>query len=392
MISKKWRIFICIFVSGICIAMNQFKLIPINQELMASMSLSRTQAGMLTTAFSISEAVIILPAALVLCRLRERATTLLALAFALVGTVMGGFADHFALLIVSRIIEGAGVALIAVVLPTIPVRYFSDGEQGKPMGIQAGYISLAVLLIFNIAVPLKNLFHTIKSIWFFTGALYVILMLLVFFLVEDSGQQEDERPRYGAVAKNGIVWILAFCFLGIGFRDLSYTNWSADFFKEVYQLRDAASNLATSMSYAGLWLGSLLSGFLFDVGIKSEHLITVSGGCLILLGIWCFTIPIGLIIPFMLVTGFVMGLGVSCVYMKASACSTSKSDAAFAVALANLFLYIGYFLAPTISGAVIDTWGWTADTYAVEVGSAIILCCGLLLIIMERKRKNINWG
>lgn len=384
--SKKWRIFLCIFASGIFIAMNQFKLIPINQELMASMSLSRTQVGMLTTAFSVAEAIVILPAALVLRRLGERKTTLLALLFALVGTVTGGLAGSFPVLMLSRVIEGAGVALIAVVLPTIPVRYFPAGEQGKPMGIQAGYISLAVLLIFNLAVPLKSLFHTIKSIWFFTAALYAVMMIVVHFLVEDSGQ-EDERPHYGVVIKSSTVWVLALCFLGIGFRDLSYTNWSADFFKEVYQLQDSASNLASSMSYAGLWLGSLLSGFLFDFGIKSEHLITVSGGCLILLGIWCFTIPAGLIIPFMLATGFVMGLGVSCVYMKASACSASKDDAAFAVALANLCLYIGYFLAPPISGSVIDTWGWAADTYIVEAGSLLILLCGILLMRMERGRR-----
>lgn len=383
--SKKWRIFLCIFASGIFIAMNQFKLIPINQELMTSMSLSRTQVGMLTTAFSVAEAIVILPAALVLRRLGERKTTLLALLFALVGTVTGGLAGSFPVLMLSRVIEGAGVALIAVVLPTVPVRYFPAGEQGKPMGIQAGYISLAVLLIFNLAVPLKTLFHTIKSIWFFTAVLYVVMMIVVNILVEDSGQ-EDERPHYAVVVKSSTVWVLALCFLGIGFRDLSYTNWSADFFKEVYQLQDSASNLASSMSYAGLWLGSLLSGFLFDFGFKSEHLITVSGGCLLLLGIWCFTIPTGLIIPFMLATGFVMGLGVSCVYMKASVCSSSKDDAAFAVALDNLCLYIGYFLAPPISGSVIDAWGWAADTYIVEAGSLLILLCGLVLMRLEQGR------
>lgn len=381
--SKKWRVFICVFLSGICIAMNQFKLIPISQEIMEEMSLNRTQMGMLTTVFSVAEAVVILPAAVIFCRLRERKTTLLALACALAGTVLGGLSTKFQVLLASRILEGIGVALIAVVLPTLPVRYFAEGEQGKPMGLQAGYISLSVLLIFNVAVPLERLFHTMKSIWFFAGATHLILFLCVYFFVEDSDHLETEMPRYDSVAKNGTVWLLAICFLGIGFRDLSYTNWNADFFKEVRCLPDAVSNLASSMSYAGLWLGSLLSGFLFDLGVKSERLITFSGGCLLILGIWCFTIPNGLVIPFMLATGFVMGLGVSCIYLKAAMCSATKSEATVAVAIANLFLYIGYFLAPVISGAVIDSKGWSADTYVIEAGSAIIFLCGFLMIRQE---------
>lgn len=388
MISKKWRIFFCIFISGIFIAMNQFKITPVNADVMAALDLNRAQLGMLMTAFSVAEAIVILPAALILCKLGERKTTLLALVCAFAGTMLGGAANTYGLLLASRVIEGVGIALIAVVLPIIPVRYFEAGEQGKPMGIQAGYISLSVLLIFNLAVPLLNTFGTIKSIWFFTGVLYLIMMVAVFFLVEDSAQQEDEKPNYRAVAKNGMVWILALCFLGIGFRDLSYTNWSADFYKQVYEIGDSASNLATSMSYAGLWLGSLLSGILFDKGVKGEHLIAVSGSALIILGIFCFTIPGALIIPYMLLTGFAMGLGVSCIYMKAAAYSANGTDATFAIALTNLFLYIGYFLAPPISGAVIDAFGWSADTYVVEIGSVIIALCGVALTLLGRRRKN----
>ena len=71
-------------------------------------------------------------------------------------------------------------------------------------------------------------------------------------------------------------------------------------------------------------------------------------------------------------------------------CSATKSEATVAVAIANLFLYIGYFLAPVISGAVIDSKGWSADTYVIEAGSAIIFLCGFLMIRQEiQKAKSL---
>lgn len=379
-VTHRWRTFLCVFLSGVVIAMNQYKVAPVSDLIIDLFSVSRAGCGLLTTSFSVAEAILIIPAAALFCRLGERKTTLLALSLSLLGTAIGGLTSSYAVLMVTRFAEGCGMALISVVLPAIPVRYFALGEQGLPTGLQAGYTSIAALVMFNLAVPLTSLIGAYSSLWLVNGGLTAVCFVVSALLITDSpgDAQNAGRTAYRAVMKNGLIWILGLCFFGISFRDLAYSSWTSDYFKNARQISASVSNLSTSLCYAGLWLGNFTSGLLLDRKVRGSRLIVLSGSLLLALGLLCYVVPSALIAPYMLVTGFSLGLGVPAVFLLVSSNCSSKNDASFAIAFINLFLYVGCFIAPTLSGAVIDRFGWNANTAVVEFASAIILFGGIL--------------
>ena len=112
---KSWAVMFVAYLAGVAVALNQFKVPPVMQVLMDSLQVDMATGGWLMSVFSVAGVIFALPAAFLLGRLGPKASGLIALGCTIIGSVLGALAQQVGVLLAGRVIEGVGLALIAVV-------------------------------------------------------------------------------------------------------------------------------------------------------------------------------------------------------------------------------------------------------------------------------------
>ena len=106
-----WGVLFAIWIAAIAAPLNMFKPTTISVELIQSLGIATSSYGWIMSVFSIMGLILALPATGIVYRLGLKKSFLISLGTLLVGTVMGALAPSFEVLLVSRIIEGAGMGL-----------------------------------------------------------------------------------------------------------------------------------------------------------------------------------------------------------------------------------------------------------------------------------------
>ncbi|HSR34953.1 MAG TPA: MFS transporter, partial [Anaerolineae bacterium] len=143
---RAWAVMVTVFLAGVAVAANRFKVPPVMQSLMADLSVNRVTAGWLMSISSVAMVVLALPAAFALTRLGLKVSGLLALGCTIIGAAIGALAGDSATLLLGRTIEGIGGALIGIVGPAAISAWFQPQERGVPMGIWAAWVPLGNVL------------------------------------------------------------------------------------------------------------------------------------------------------------------------------------------------------------------------------------------------------
>ena len=90
---------LAVFLASIAVAANRFKVPPVMPTLMAGLGVDMVTAGWLMGVFSLAGIVLAIPAAFVVIRLGLKATGLVALSCALIGSMIGVIATTATMLL-----------------------------------------------------------------------------------------------------------------------------------------------------------------------------------------------------------------------------------------------------------------------------------------------------
>lgn len=115
--------------------------------------LGQERAQWITSAFMVASTVAMLVTPWMLSRFGYRATYAYAVILLMVGGIVGGFAQHFELLLASRMAEGIAAGIIQPIPAVIILRAFKPHEQGRSGGI----FGMGVVLAPAIAPALGGL-------------------------------------------------------------------------------------------------------------------------------------------------------------------------------------------------------------------------------------------
>ncbi len=96
-----------------------------------------------------------LPAAMIIKRFGPKAGVA-ALAFAIVGSLIGLATDNVGVLIVSRVVEGTGIGIIAVLAPTLISMWFPPEKRGLPMGLWGSWMMVSQTILFFCAARCRG--------------------------------------------------------------------------------------------------------------------------------------------------------------------------------------------------------------------------------------------
>ena len=101
----------------------------------AHFDLGQERAQWITSVFMVASTVAMLVTPWMLARFGYRATYAWSIALLMVGGMLGGWAQHFELLLLARLAEGAAAGIVQPIPAVVILRAFAPHEQGRAGGM-----------------------------------------------------------------------------------------------------------------------------------------------------------------------------------------------------------------------------------------------------------------
>lgn len=369
-----WVILLVVFLASVAAPLNQFKVPPLLPVLMEAFRLDLSQAGWLMSIFAVTGLILALPAGLILQKLGPKAAGLIALGCLVIGSAWGALANGAGLLLASRVLEGAGMGLIAVVGPAAIALWFPPEKRGMALGIWGIWVPVGGVVMYNLAPALGSSVGW-RAVWW-AGAGFSLVAFILYWLLmrlpppvtgeqrhEQQDSVDDTSLNLRVALANRSIWLLALQFACFNIVLLGFATYFPTFLAEVrgYSLAQAAfiASLATFVA-----LGSApLSGWLSD-RIGSRRLV--------------FTIPFlviagMMVLPFHLI-GWPLYAFMALLGLVSAAIPTATFAAApevlrdprlvgIGLAVVALGMNLGILIGPILIGILVETMGWAAAGY-----------------------------
>lgn len=364
-----WVILFAVFIASVAAPLNQNKVPPLMPVLMQAFDVTLSQAGLLMSVFSITGFVLALPTGFIIQRFGPKVTGAVALVSLVIGAGLGAVSGSMGLLLASRVIEGVGMGLIAVVAPAVIALWFPSDKQGTPMGIWATWVPMGSILMLLLAPRMSEAWGW-SSVWWFGAAFAGVALLLFAWLLRmppaEPGsllEAATPAPSLGQALANRDIWLLAFTFFCFNLVFFPLATFYPTFLTEVrgYSLTAAAS--VASVSTAVVLISAPLAGWLSDA-IGSRKLVLTLPFLLVAgLMFLPFRVVGWQIIAFFVVLGLIAGAVPTATFAAAPEVMRSPQLAGLGLAVIMLGQNLGMFVAPVLFGALVEATGWTVAGY-----------------------------
>ncbi len=180
-----WVILFVVFLASVAAPLNQNKVPPLMPILMQSFNIGLSQAGLLMSVFSITGFLLALPAGIILQKLGPKASGLIAVGSLVIGASLGALSGSMGLLLTSRVIEGVGMGLIAVVAPAIIALWFPPEKQGTPMGLWATWVPVGSIFMM-ITAPRLGIAAGWQAVWWVGDGFALVALALYALLMRPA--------------------------------------------------------------------------------------------------------------------------------------------------------------------------------------------------------------
>ena len=141
-------------------------------RIMKDFNIEYSQVQWLTTAFLLTNGVVIPLSAFIIQRYSTRQVFLTGILIFFIGTMLGGFSPNFTILLIARIIQALGSGIMMPLMMTTILDVFQPHERGKYMGMFGLVIGLAPAIgptlsgylveffdwrsLFHVVAPIRN--------------------------------------------------------------------------------------------------------------------------------------------------------------------------------------------------------------------------------------------
>jgi len=381
-----WLILTIVLLASIAATLNQFKVPPVMPLLMANFNQTAGQAGLLMSVFAITGLVLAIPSGFILQRLGYRKCGLMALAFVAAGVAFGAYSRGIGILLLSRLVEGAGLSLMAVTAPDIVALRFAPEKRGKAMAIWSAWVPFGSTTMFILA-PLLAIHWGWRGVWQFGWGYTVAAGLLFYFLVKpvgpSSGQEQSEACRNLSIRRlsrimgNRNLWLLSLLFCCFNFIVVSFLTWGPTFLQSARHASIVRASHTMSLTSILSMAAAQISGFLLDkTGARKVM------GTLPLLAM-AFLFPVDATVServFLFLAaaiGFIGGFVPTVVFSSAADIVGDERLAAMAMSVIQIGQNTGMLLGPLVVGLLIESSGWQVAFSALAPVGVLGVISGL---------------
>lgn len=391
---KGWYMLMLSFVAVVVVYIPYFGYTTQSIAIMEDLSLSYTELGFLASVCSLSYGIVLLFTGPITYRWGARNVAIIGLAVCIISQILFFFAESYSILIVCRILAGAGVGLSANALLSMPLRWL---EHDKRLGLVSSIIvaSEGIGSIFTLYA------FALLLVWFGwkTGMLLgavilgVVLIACIIFLKDPPGFNEfknkgaqDDSFKFSGIVKiitnRNVIGIALYTIALFGlFTTVSY--WLPTILIEIAGWTVARSGIVSAL-FASMGIFAFIFGMISDrLGVRRPLAIVAAVGTSITFGVLTFAFASGLylLLSVMLVlTGYLVysGLSIMVTMMTEAIGGMATSiGVGFYLAAGSIF---GGFIYPLFMGYIKDATGsYTVGFIAVTISVAVFAIAGVLI-------------
>ena len=377
------------FAGGVACGAFMGKVPPALPELRASLGLTLVESGFIATMINLMGAVAGLLMGLLCDRYGHKRLGLAGLAVMAGGGLLGAAALDYPLLLVSRVLEGAGFILFAVTgAALINASAASPRDRNRAMGLWTAYMPGGAALAM-LAAPLAMAQLGWRGYWVVLSLFALACAALVWRSVPATRPSGVGTLRLAleSLAQRG-SWVLAALFMFYVAQWTSVMIWLPTF------VVDERGGSAATAAFLGALMvlanvpGNLAGGWLLSRGVRRGTLVVaasaLSAACSVgMLGGW---LPDGA--RFALVLVFSCGAGVipASVLSGVAVHARSPGHIGTTNGMVMQAAQIGQLIGPILLAWFASRYGgWSATLWGMLAFAACATLCGLALLRFERR-------
>ncbi len=392
---NKWLMFFILLISAITVSLSQLKLAPVMGDVAAMLSVTPDKAALLMSLFTVAGIFLSIPGAAVMAKTGSKNMLLVLMACLVAGNVLGAVTNSFAVVMVSRIIEGISYALIITVGIDMINTWFTGAMVGTATGIFNTFAAAANFIGMNASVALFKS-AGLKSLWWAIAILSAVCFVLVLFVVQVPKAEAvagEKGATVGEAVKNPALLVTCVSMLCLAFVLFGFITCNAMLFN-AYGIDQTASAFYASLNGLIGIPTCIISGIVIGKSGKPFQFAIVGAA---LCAVICFfmphlgTSPAAYII-YALATGIVPG-GMIMTSMFIFTPQLAKRPAliGLSMGLLNTLYYIGvFFCTPVLTalaGENTSPANWTAPSLVMTAACVVVLICSVVAMGMAKKQK-----
>ncbi|MFI9033388.1 MDR family MFS transporter [Staphylococcus pasteuri] len=219
-LKAKLVMIITMLLGGFFGLLNETLLTTALPSIMKDFDIQYSQVQWLTTAFLLTNGIVIPLSALFIQRYTTRQVFLIAILVFYIGTILGGFSPNFTILLIARIIQALGSGIMMPLMMTSILNIFEPHERGKYMGMFGLVIGLAPAIGPTLSGYLVEYFNW-RSLFHVVAPIAAVVFIIAIFTVKNVGQIVKVPIDVLSI----ILSVLGFGGLLYGTSSISHDGW-----------------------------------------------------------------------------------------------------------------------------------------------------------------------
>ncbi len=218
---RKLAMIYTMLLGGFFGLLNETLLTTALPRIMKDFKIEYSQVQWLTTAFLLTNGVVVPLSAFIIQRYTTRQVFLTGIVIFLIGTLLGGFSPNFTILLIARVIQALGSGIMMPLMMTTILDIFEPHERGKYMGFFGLVIGLAPAIGPTLSGYLVEYFNW-RSLFHVVAPISAITFILALKIAKNVGTNVKAPIDIISI----ILSILGFGGLLYGVSSISHDGWN----------------------------------------------------------------------------------------------------------------------------------------------------------------------
>lgn len=354
---NNWSIIIMAVIAGILATMNLSKITALSTFISSSLSLSKLDVSYIQSCFNLMTIFFAIAASFLSRIVSPFKLLYLGLILLAGANFCGALTEVPVYFVLARIIEGTGFLLIAINAPVCISLSSNHNTKTTALTLWSIYVPTGVALGLLCAPLLATQFHHWQAIWYVSGILSLILLLMLL-LTKKPSITTPIKPLHSAnnenYARQTSFWLFAVAAFVYTFMFFVIMPTIGHYLSGYYKLSSANTAVISAIIIASNIPGNLLAGKLVQ---KYSRQSIINGAMLFmgLGGVYCFSFTHSLS-AFIMINCLIVAVGglvPSIVLSSAVHFSHHRSAIATMQAIFLTGLNLGQFVGPISTGYIL---------------------------------------
>lgn len=185
--------------------LNQTLIIIAIPPIMSDFKIDPSQAQWLTTAFMLTNGILIPITAFFIEKFSSKHLLITALSIFSIGTFLGGIAPSFSVLLLARIVQAIGAGIMMPLMQTVMLTLFPPAKRGAAMGM-VGLVTGFAPAIGPTLAGWLIIYFSWRSLFYTVLPVSLIVLLLSVFLMKNVTEQKQVNIDLVSVVFSTLGW------------------------------------------------------------------------------------------------------------------------------------------------------------------------------------------